>query len=291
LLAACNQIIDVEPTTLAPPADAIDAVLDTDGDSVIDLDDNCRNIPNSSQHDEDRDGAGDVCDNCPLVENNAQLDDGDGDGVGDACDPHPLASGDCLALFDSLVDAASFDAHWLALRPPNLPTIAAQSDHVRITPVINNAAAVVSRDLVMAGPFSVQLTATLKLVTSSARFAIATAIGVPPDNTGYQCALSPPTAPAQAPLITWTQGGSGNSVGISGPPVNDQLLLRLAVPASFPGNLTCRADYGFAVGFESGMVTTLAPGGVGVVVYQDPVDIEAIAIYDIKASCPPPIVR
>jgi hypothetical protein len=48
--------------------------------------DNCRAIPNADQHDDDRDGAGDVCDNCPITLNTGQTD-ADDDGVGDACDP------------------------------------------------------------------------------------------------------------------------------------------------------------------------------------------------------------
>src|SRR5262249_19498449 len=164
---ACNQVYGLEATTPLPPADAIDAVLDSDGDGIIDLDDNCRMVENPSQHDEDFDGAGDACDNCPLVENNGQTD-GDADAVGDACDPHPVTGGDWLVLFDSFVDAAGFDAHWLTLRAPNLPTIDAQPDHVRITPIVNNAGAVVSKDLRMSSPLSVQVSATVTFQTSSA---------------------------------------------------------------------------------------------------------------------------
>ncbi len=70
---------------------------DTDGDGVIDRDDNCVDVPNPDQVDKDLNGVGDACedfdrdgvintkDNCPYVANHAQHDT-DHDGLGDACD-------------------------------------------------------------------------------------------------------------------------------------------------------------------------------------------------------------
>lgn len=71
---------------------------DSDGDGVVDLNDNCPADYNPDQADSDDDGQGDVCDvdldndgieddadNCPAVANVDQTD-GDGDGIGDACD-------------------------------------------------------------------------------------------------------------------------------------------------------------------------------------------------------------
>ncbi|MEM7143278.1 MAG: thrombospondin type 3 repeat-containing protein [Actinomycetota bacterium] len=73
---------------------------DSDGDGVIDDNDNCPNDSNPPQADEDGDGIGNACDdlnsadgddvddstdNCPDVANNDQADN-DGDGAGDACD-------------------------------------------------------------------------------------------------------------------------------------------------------------------------------------------------------------
>jgi hypothetical protein len=79
--------------------------------------DNCVAIPNLDQHDEDGDGDGDVCDNCPHVGNPGQDDTTeeaaglDPDGVGDACDP----SGDTqetIALFEPFKAAGGVPSGW-----------------------------------------------------------------------------------------------------------------------------------------------------------------------------------
>jgi len=60
---------------------------DTDEDDTPDCNDNCPDDPNVGQEDFDGDGAGDVCDPCPLD----NPDDTDGDGV---CDSDDLCLGD-----------------------------------------------------------------------------------------------------------------------------------------------------------------------------------------------------
>jgi Thrombospondin type 3 repeat/Beta-propeller repeat len=73
-------------------------VVDTDGDGIADVDDNCPDDANANQLDTDLDGDGDACDadddndtvadsgdNCPLDANTNQAD-ADGDGAGNACD-------------------------------------------------------------------------------------------------------------------------------------------------------------------------------------------------------------
>jgi len=75
-----------------------EAVIDLDGDDILDNEDNCPSTSNSDQADFDNDGIGDVCDddndndgilniadNCLLIPN-ADQTDMDGDGIGDACD-------------------------------------------------------------------------------------------------------------------------------------------------------------------------------------------------------------
>lgn len=102
-----DPMFDAEPTTTdAPPdldaevvPDAEDEDVDTDGDGVLDDDDNCPAVPNTTQHNEDGDLHGNVCDNCPHRPNDDQTN-ADGDGVGELCDPRPGVPGDIMLLFD-----------------------------------------------------------------------------------------------------------------------------------------------------------------------------------------------
>ncbi len=94
--------------------------VDTDGDGIVDVSDNCPAVANPKQEDIDGDRQGDACDPCPEVsaEEDRDLDcvgaadncpeisnrnqaDWDGDGVGDVCDDCPSVAGveKCQDLF------------------------------------------------------------------------------------------------------------------------------------------------------------------------------------------------
>lgn len=66
---------------------------DTDGDTVLDNQDNCPTVANKDQADSDQDKVGDACDNCVDVEN-ADQKNADNDKKGDACDPAVCGDGE-----------------------------------------------------------------------------------------------------------------------------------------------------------------------------------------------------
>gem|GEM_PF-6158406 len=86
-------------------ASVIDTVVcnfpddDLDGDDILFENDNCPNVSNTSQLDDDGDGFGNACDNCPGVDDGI---DADGDGFGDGCD-------NCPNVANELQDDSDFD--------------------------------------------------------------------------------------------------------------------------------------------------------------------------------------
>jgi hypothetical protein len=79
----------------APGVVYFDTDLDTDGDGIPDIVDNCPTVANRDQRDSDGDGVGDACDNCPNHYNPYQGTspgnpiDSRGIVMGDACAPQP----------------------------------------------------------------------------------------------------------------------------------------------------------------------------------------------------------
>jgi hypothetical protein len=102
-------------------SNSVTPMLDSDGDGIVDINDNCPNTVNANQSDTDHDGVGDACDalpnnamewkdtdgdgvgdnldNCVAVANPDQAD-ADGDAIGDACDGTPNT-----AKYGSVIDA------------------------------------------------------------------------------------------------------------------------------------------------------------------------------------------
>lgn len=64
--------------------DDVTPAPDSDGDGVVDGDDNCPLVANPDQDDVDGDWFGDACDTCVVVFDPEQADE-DSDGHGDAC--------------------------------------------------------------------------------------------------------------------------------------------------------------------------------------------------------------
>jgi hypothetical protein len=133
-------------------------VVDTDSDTIPDVEDNCPLVANPLQDDTDSDGIGDACDscpnddtdtchnpvdvdtdtipdvedNCPFVANLNQLDT-DLDGIGDACDScpnddtdtcnNPSVSGELLKINSTalFISGISSSVIWMA---PTLAGIA-----------------------------------------------------------------------------------------------------------------------------------------------------------------------
>lgn len=93
IIAENNIFLAINSGTITVKEDG-----DTDGDGVMNSEDNCPEIANADQSDIDGDGIGDACDNdkdgdginnnndnCPEIANTDQSDM-DGDGIGDVCD-------------------------------------------------------------------------------------------------------------------------------------------------------------------------------------------------------------
>ena len=98
------------------PASTSPETKDTDGDGILNEEDNCSFDANPDQEDRDGDTVGDVCDNCAYMANPKQ-EDSDGDTTGDVCDnctdtdfdgyadpgyPNTCAEDNCPDIFNPL---------------------------------------------------------------------------------------------------------------------------------------------------------------------------------------------
>jgi hypothetical protein len=83
--------------------------VDSDGDGVLDGDDNCPTVSNADQRNHDSDPFGDACDRCPHLASPTDPDT-DGDGIGDDCDPRPQMAGDTRVLWDGFYDDSGLQA-------------------------------------------------------------------------------------------------------------------------------------------------------------------------------------
>ena len=101
LVGVGNTIITaIQPANSKYTTGTISAVLtislgDTDGDGVVDANDNCPTTANADQADSDGDGIGDTCDNAPNIPNSDQKDT-DGDGDPDVTDEFPFDDAEWL---------------------------------------------------------------------------------------------------------------------------------------------------------------------------------------------------
>jgi hypothetical protein len=85
LMFASGSSADQEGSIPEPAGQSAALLADSDGDGILDEDDNCVEVPNEDQADFDLDAVGDVCDNCLEAPNPAQ-DDCDDDYCGNLCD-------------------------------------------------------------------------------------------------------------------------------------------------------------------------------------------------------------
>ena len=109
----------------------------------------------------------------PLVQNGAQLNNGDHDEVGDDCDPRPTDDGDCLVLLDRFTEPDALAANWLFVTEPGdrPANIVATPAAVTITPNGSYAVGMIARDLT--GSFAVHVSATLEQLTGTMSFVAA----------------------------------------------------------------------------------------------------------------------
>ena len=109
VLAGCNQIYGLDPTTIAPQEAGI-IETDVDLDGIDDAMDKCLASPRDDMDDLDEDSVLAKDDPCPFDKGSAG--DSDNDGLHNICDPFPTTSGDRLRCYMSFTSTGLNDMLW-----------------------------------------------------------------------------------------------------------------------------------------------------------------------------------
>jgi hypothetical protein len=282
LLAGCNAAFGLQETR------TVDAQTDRDNDGVADLDDNCRELPNTLQIDSDHDGTGDECDVCPLVANPIDAADTDGDSIADMCDPRPTAAGDCMILLDRLIDPAMLSSYWTIYGDVN--AVKATSGEVVLTPAMGEVVALTARD--NAG---VPITGTLHVQAVGHYTATLGAVGIIShagnQTDSYRCSIDgvANTANYVYATVNTATSRAGNAGFLSSDPIGDELAFRLVEDAT---TFRCRADWGIATGSTFAAFSPVLPtDGAGLFAQTASWRVNAVALYRADAPCPAAIIR
>jgi hypothetical protein len=279
-VAGCNQIYGLDATQFVE-VDAPPPPPDRDEDGAPDAFDNCPDLPNADQHDEDRDTVGDACDDCPHIADGRQ-DDFDQDRVGDACDPNPASAGDCLRIFDSFTDASAFAQRWTKL---GAGSAVPMPDFVAMSGAVTFASTELSGRV-----FDVQVVGT---ADPQMQGSVGAGSNFRTGSDGHACEVQRATDVADVGARLESQGGTPtvDTRPMSSTPVGATLELRMTRgPAALQGaSITCRAEYGVAVGVAQASVGGIAgsyqtAGSPGVRTTHPAARIEAIAIFEHDAT-------
>jgi len=277
LAVGCNQVYGLDQTK---PRDSL-VLEDFDGDGKIDLDDNCPMIANEDQRDLDGDLRGDVCDDCPLI-TNAPGGDADGDQIGDICDPHPRAK-DCLVFIDTFKDPAVFATNWQVEKEDPMSVVDVQPGRLEVTPKTGNvfvqAVGITGRaDMIVTGT-TINDAGVVRIVSNRA-------------NETHGCSLNPPSSfdvlgtvigPAVLSQLVPTDA-IGNAFSI-------RLIMNDSEDAAGLVDVTCRIDYGVSAGTGVKRNNDPLVGPSGFEIGAGPARINAVALFQQRATCPPTSYR
>jgi hypothetical protein len=201
---------------------------------------------NLDQHDEDDDGIGDACDNCPHVWNNDQLNTDAGivpDEVGDVCDPHQGTPGDFVLWFDGFGDGR-LDERWAPVTGP-LGDWTESADALRQGNTIG-ARAIEALE-VNGGNFIVETRIRIDDLDDDDLHAVALGVSYTHDLTGYECAweASSPSASSFSARQLTTTGGSTIASSMAPPlEVDATGVLRGKRHQQETPGVTCRLESG-----------------------------------------------